>query len=1407
MKVYKGQLIGSSSGYQFHIIEIAFEARQLESKPKASASTVPFSVRAIASDAGDFIFEIPDDMVQVTPIRIAVYDPSGGLLTEGTVAALPVPSIPLQIQVQPGVPFELEPHPDPFSDAPALFSGRLIERDGRRTLNGRQIILYAKRKFADADSDPIETVLEITRSTPNGYFSMPYPKLFLVEARVDVSDNIDSSQTTITLDDEGRLPPEVQLLVTIPEDDTSGDTSEVDADTETPRAPGPEDLTNAPEVYTSDLGGGRCVELNKPNRTLEAYQYFKIVRTTDPFILGRKPKAPPRIPPPVMKLASKLALGYQSFDATLQLRSDVPDATRPPSTSYQESGLAVSASWRGYLDPDSTTKTIEQHALQLSPQVLASILRDPDGFTPMDLMAAERLSGFEYLNDLITSQGQSVSSRQEVTVNTPVDWEELPKFSQATTIAHGHILQFHQVWKANGYSMGDLLYSLPLAPCQKKEIVIVDWDRRESAIRSESRRFDERLDARLAHDRGISEVVKSVLTESIQGGSNSNVWGAGGGFGLGIPIGSGFLGIGAGGGAGGASADAWQNGSRTLTASSLQQLRERITQSASALRSQRATVVQSVRQGETHQVETEVVANHNHCHAITIEYFEVLQHFRIHQELVSVRECLFIPLIMSAFDDSKALRWRDALERHLLKPGLADGFDAIERIRVGYDGTDYPMGTYATQVMEAVSGELKLRLTIARPRDPQDDELPELYFSEVWGFFSSLFPSAAKDLYNTHLKNQENKDRIFQAELAPRIARAFVESMTVRFKRSDDSWRNANLDVTMVADYREGRSHLVRLNPANNTPKLPRNQIKGIEIRVASELPPGSKVIVEFASFQYTTDFHSETLYRSRRVRNDLKQNDPALFNTTRLTPLEQRNPRQEDLTKRRQLLKHLNENLEFYHRILWWRMDANRRFMLLDGFEAPFSDGRSVASVVENQLVAIVGNCLVMPVAPGFQLDPRYREASKPAAHNQPRPTLMDLYTPLTPPKPFSLSLPTKGVFAEAVIGACNSCEEIDDTRFWRWEQEPCPDEPTPIAPVTTESRRTSPPDLTPKDFPTPIVNIQNAPAAPAPTDLGAALQVLGNADAFRDITGLEQTQLNALAALQSSLKTAESFGKQAAGFVKAQGARRGLQRSLGAIDTALKKKLINKADAQELTAKAFNTALGTSSSAGKKPVEKQAVKDLMSLANQAPKSKVSVQDQEGDRIQTVTIEKDNTEQDLDPAIDFQVPGRLRMLQQPNDMACWATVATILLSWKFDRDYEIEDVLTIAGQEFLDIFNAEQGLKSTDKLVFLARLGLKVASRMDIRHVEAYEQLLRTPSPLWITADEDPSANFSVHARVLIGMRSGGTPENTEAILIDTATGTRACESFAVLMQKIEELAIGDDAFSGSFRPQIVHF
>src|SRR5690606_25865461 len=131
------------------------------------------------------------------------------------------------------------------------------------------------------------------------------------------------------------------------------------------------------------------------------------------------------------------------------------------------------------------------------------------------------------------------------------------------------------------------------------------------------------------------------------------------------------------------------------------------------------------------------------------------------------------------------------------------------------------------------------------------------------------------------------------------------------------------------------------------------------------------KIVVSSGSLRYQSDMMAAYLFKGS-INNDLFADEDSIYLRTPLTSDELRNPRGEDIIAANKLLHHLNENLEYYHKCLWFDMTPERRFMLLDGIIAPGkANGRSVASVVENRLIGIAGNSLIMPVAPGNQLDP----------------------------------------------------------------------------------------------------------------------------------------------------------------------------------------------------------------------------------------------------------------------------------------------------------------------------------------------------------------------------------------------------------------------------------------------------
>lgn len=188
-------------------------------------------------------------------------------------------------------------------------------------------------------------------------------------------------------------------------------------------------------------------------------------------------------------------------------------------------------------------------------------------------------------------------------------------------------------------------------------------------------------------------------------------------------------------------------------------------------------------------------------------------------------------------------------------------------------------------------------------------------------------------------------------------------------------------------------------------------------------------------------------------------------------------------------------------------------------------------------------------------------------------------------------MSVPTRGVFAEAVMGACNSCEMKDESRFWRWEESPNPDQPTPINPIqTTPPQRTDPGGgLDSTAFPTPMINIQNAPGAPDPgATVAGALGLLGKSDVFSNITGIEGTQSNAMQTVLANHESAKHYVDKAVEMAKLTTNQRGgnttvdsIKKSMddGTLDRDTGKKLIEDVYRAQITGK--TSAEGTANSA----------------------------------------------------------------------------------------------------------------------------------------------------------------------------------------------------------------------------------
>ena len=144
-----------------------------------------------------------------------------------------------------------------------------------------------------------------------------------------------------------------------------------------------------------------------------------------------------------------------------------------------------------------------------------------------------------------------------------------------------------------------------------------------------------------------------------------------------------------------------------------------------------------------------------------------------------------------------------------------------------------------------------------------------------------------------------------------------------------------------------------------------------------------------------------------------------------------------------------------------------------------------------------------------------------------------------------------------------------------------------------------------------------------------------------------------------------------------------------------------------------------------------------------------------------------------------------------------------MMYGWLRQQSIPIETVMGQIGQVYLDKYNANQGLKGSEKGPFLAAAGLQPEPPMSWS-IDGWMQNLKLYGPLWVTTDEDPSADFAIHARIIVSMTTDGTPDGTSFQIVDPATATEYAEDFNTFLRKYESEASTPGV---PLRIQVVHF
>ncbi len=580
---------------------------------------------------------------------------------------------------------------------------------------------------------------------------------------------------------------------------------------------------------------------------------------------------------------------------------------------------------------------------------------------------------------------------------TPIDVSKQPDAGFLYP-AVGAVLTYNQSWYTLGLTLGQLLHSVALAPGETTRIAVIDWTRQQKASTTEEIAEGEALSAELTHGRAISEVTRAVASEAQSGFSQATNMEGSYSFGSGTGMSGSVMGFFGVAGASIANSAGYSQaasmavsfGRRDVAAQMSQNINDRTQQAANATRNRRAAIVREVSQKESETLSTRALTNFNHMHALTIQYYEVVQLYRTTVELAKVRRCLLLPMKILDFTNVDLVRrfrpvLRQATFSQEIRDLLTDDLSVVIEGNVGPNGpsSDVAAQLRAWQAEASAASSLTLR----------GSRIGEWYVPRTTGTHGAelTWPAEAK-----------------------------VERIT--------------------ATSPDGKvSHITNLPPGyhnwGHAFLAPLAGWGSLAITFAEKQPDSVKLPIRVQVGIYLSNLGREFNYRHIVEIGG----DTDAGGLGRSVPLVTVKPPPSEAL----VLPHLQENALYYSQAIWKSMSSAA---LLAQFEGYTFQGRRLAEMVDFTPLATIGNY----VAFGFHAtdDARWKQFLEEHPDlDLDNPANRVRSEDIVP-------VPSGGVFAEAVLGRFNAAEKLDITRFWNWQDSPIPITAPEIAPLQAGSR-----------------------------------------------------------------------------------------------------------------------------------------------------------------------------------------------------------------------------------------------------------------------------------------------------------------------------------------------------------------
>lgn len=674
------------------------------------------------------------------------------------------------------------------------------------------------------------------------------------------------------------------------------------------------------------------------------------------------------------------------------------------------------------------------------------------------------------------------------------DEETVP---MAGTLGLGYIVQFAQKWTPAGLSLGNLVYSLPLAPGEQQRIAVFEQTQTMTTTEFETLTDEEQQSFEQANDSSTQSTFDSAFNESQRGGSSFATHADSSSFGVSASNGLiggllGGFGISGGGSSSNNSGNtySWMDGAKSYSSRAAENMHGSVERQASARRRQQRTSVRLASATDTESVTTKVITNNNRTHALTMQYWEVLRHFDVSTAVDGVTLVAFVPLEVVRFlPPGEPLTLGDNFETFVGSRGevlarygaLLKHADVLRKwvpwqYREGLDILDEFAGdprsiveTASSPAQDIINVSLtgsflpfeRVYVSILTKRGTRLGPFKLAPLSGVSGTTMEPLPTLTYTKEGDVLQELRNRRAAGSGDARP--------ALTLSTEVFLPNYLGPN-DVIGFEVYRSFDAFSYQLKPDDSTDKLVEDLAAGAllgplggllvshaqnRVQGLNYSPGQLEQLVggPFAwGFNASLSGVSETYAQNFITENGKVELPPSTYPL----PALQVAPvlRFDRLLKIEQTLQHVVRNTITYSKTVWMSLTAEERAIMLEGYTIgvpaggltdPSTQAVPLLNCVGNEVIGYYGNSMIMPFSiPKAVVDSFASANGNRKGQVMTTGAVQDALTAFhsrdfSPPVAH-VALPTRGVLGEAILGHCASAEKIDLTRFWNWQDSPIP-------------------------------------------------------------------------------------------------------------------------------------------------------------------------------------------------------------------------------------------------------------------------------------------------------------------------------------------------------------------------------